>query len=121
MSSGKEYEHPATEGPGPRPYVLRVTGDMDFDHAAQLAESLRNALGRAPSGAEIVVDLRNSSFCDSAGLSVLLAARERARNVGHDLVLAAPSHQMVRVLELTGADGLFPLRAAVPDRPRPEN
>lgn len=34
------------------------------------------------------VDLRNSCFCDSAGLNALLAARQHARERGTHLMLA---------------------------------
>ncbi|MFF4011309.1 STAS domain-containing protein [Streptomyces sp. NPDC001717] len=98
------------------PYVLRVIGDMDLDHADQLRGSLDTALSEAPEGSDVIVDLQNSSFCDSTGLNVLLAAREEARALGHHLLLAAPSHQMIRLLDLTGSDGLFTLLPSVADR-----
>ncbi|MFD9078775.1 STAS domain-containing protein [Streptomyces erythrochromogenes] len=96
------------------PYVVRVRGDMDLDHAGELRETLAAALARAPEGVEITVDLRNSSFCDSAGLNTLLDARRQAVQAGHVLRLAAPSHQLLRLLELTGSSGSFPLDATVP-------
>ncbi|MFD8637564.1 STAS domain-containing protein [Streptomyces sp. NPDC059533] len=102
--------------PGQDPYVLRVSGDMDLDHADQLRASLDTALSEAPEGSDVIVDLQNSSFCDSTGLNALLAAREEARILGHRLLLAAPSHQMIRLLELTGSDGLFTLLPAVADQ-----
>ncbi|MFE6905825.1 STAS domain-containing protein [Streptomyces erythrochromogenes] len=96
------------------PYVVRVTGDMDLDHAGELRQTLAAALAQAPEGAEIIVDLRNSSFCDSAGLNTLLDARRQAARTGQVLRLAAPSHQLLRLLELTGSSGSFPLDATVP-------
>ncbi|MFE0580031.1 MULTISPECIES: STAS domain-containing protein [unclassified Streptomyces] len=94
--------------------VVRVTGDMDLEHAGELRETLAAALSQAPEGAEVIVDLRNSSFCDSAGLNTLLEARRQAVQSGHVLRLAAPSHQLLRLLELTGSSGSFPLDASVP-------
>ncbi|MFD0375958.1 STAS domain-containing protein [Streptomyces sp. NPDC127112] len=93
----------------PEPYVVRVSGEMDHDHAEQLSALLTAAVDETPEGADIIVDLRNSSFCDSSGLSVLLAARQQAQEARHHLVLAAPSHQLVRVLELTESADLFTL------------
>ncbi|WP_052757672.1 STAS domain-containing protein [Streptomyces yangpuensis] len=98
----------------PDPYVVPVSGDMDLDHAGELRETLAAALSQAPEGADIIVDLRNSSFCDSAGLNTLLDARRRAVRTGHVLHLAAPSHQLLRLLELTGSSSSFPLDASVP-------
>ncbi|MFF0430910.1 STAS domain-containing protein [Streptomyces sp. NPDC004327] len=87
--------------------VVRVSGEMDYEHAEELRASLAAALDRAPAGSDIVVDLRNSSFCDSSGLNVLLSARLQALNQGAHVVLAAPSHQMIRLLEFTESDDLF--------------
>ncbi|MFB7171748.1 STAS domain-containing protein [Streptomyces sp. NPDC056254] len=95
-------------------YVVEVSGDMDLDHAAELRETLAAALSQAPPGAEIIVDLRNSSFCDSTGLNTLLDAQRQGARTGHVLHLAAPSHQLLRLLELTGSGGAFPLDASVP-------
>ncbi|MEU6215734.1 STAS domain-containing protein [Streptomyces sp. NPDC090085] len=112
-------EDARTPGPpagtaGPGPYVVRVTGDMDVEHADELRAALAAALAEAPDGAEIVVDLRHSSFCDSAGLNTLLEARRRGEESGHVVRLAAPSHQLLRLLEYTGTTGRFPLDPAVP-------
>ncbi|MEU3405290.1 STAS domain-containing protein [Streptomyces sp. NPDC006670] len=102
---------------GPGPYVVRISGEMDFDHAEQLGTVLRAAVVEAADGSDILIDLRDSSFCDSAGLNALLTARRQARTQGHLLVLAAPSHQMIRLLAQTGATDLFALSPAPPNRP----
>lgn len=115
MTSDAELSsHPVTERATPDPFVVWVSGDMDMEHAAGLRSSLLTSVGRAPRGADIILDLRNSSFCDSTGLNVLLAVRERAGESGHRLKLAAPSHQMVRLLEITDSIELFELCPAVP-------
>ncbi|WP_051804174.1 STAS domain-containing protein [Streptomyces griseus] len=103
-----------TGGPARRTFVVRVAGDMDLEHEARLRALLLDGVARAPRGADVVVDLRNSSFCDSTGLTLLLAAREAVRGTGSSLVLAAPSHQMVRLLELSDCVGLFRLGPAPP-------
>ncbi|MGW4745024.1 STAS domain-containing protein [Streptomyces sp. NPDC004290] len=95
--------------------VVRVSGEMDFEHVRALTASFTAALEQAPAGADIVVDLRYSSFCDSSGLNALLAARRRALRRGQRLVLAAPSHQMIRLLERTHTDTLFTYAPAVTD------
>ncbi|MEV6734283.1 MULTISPECIES: STAS domain-containing protein [unclassified Streptomyces] len=87
--------------PAPEACLVAVRGDMDLDHADELRTALFQAVSRAPRGAVIDVDLRNSSFCDSAGLGALLVARCQAEDSGHVLRLAAPSHQMLRLLALT--------------------
>ncbi|WP_051794779.1 STAS domain-containing protein [Streptomyces sp. NRRL S-87] len=113
MTSGEDRTSQPTAPRNAGPHVVRVSGEMDFDHAEQLGAMLAEAVDEAPDGSDIVVDLRNSSFCDSAGLNRLLGSRQRAQQAGHRLVLAAPSHQMVRMLELTETAALFPLIPAV--------
>ncbi|MGW6577478.1 STAS domain-containing protein [Streptomyces sp. NPDC054945] len=112
--TSKEHTIPQAALPGPGQPVVRVSGDMDFEHDQQLRAMLMAAISRAPTHSDVVVDLRNSSFCDSAGLNALLAARQQAREQGTKLMLAAPSHQMIRLLQLTGSMALFTLCPAVP-------
>ncbi|MFF0474832.1 STAS domain-containing protein [Streptomyces sp. NPDC004284] len=107
--TSKEHTVPPAALSNAGHHTVRVSGDMDYKHAQQLHAMLMAAVTRAPAHCDVVVDLRNSSFCDSAGLSALLAARQQAREQGTRLVLAAPSHQMIRVLELTGSLELFTL------------
>ncbi|MFD8288761.1 STAS domain-containing protein [Streptomyces lavendulae] len=113
--TSKKHSVPPAARPCPGHHVVRVSGDMDFAHDRELRAMLMTAVSRAPAHSDVVVDLRNSSFCDSAGLNALLAARQHAREHGTHLMLAAPSHQMIRVLELSGKVALFPLCPAVPD------
>ncbi|MEU8778098.1 STAS domain-containing protein [Streptomyces sp. NPDC048606] len=113
MNTGTTQPH------GPGPYVVRVSGDMDLEHAEDLRTALAAALARAPARSEIVVDLRNSSFCDSTGLNVLLEARQQALNLGRRLVLAAPGHQMIRMLEITSTAGLLACVPALAEREEP--
>ncbi|MBT2478862.1 STAS domain-containing protein [Streptomyces sp. ISL-94] len=84
----------------PRRHVVRVSGDMDIEHVGELRTALLEAVSQAPEHADIIIDLMHSSFCDSAGLATLLSARRRAAESGHLLRLAAPSHQLLRLLEL---------------------
>ncbi|WP_418959791.1 STAS domain-containing protein [Streptomyces tritici] len=108
MGSDQEHTpHTETDTRTEDPYVLGLRGDMDLHHADELRALLFAGIAQAPDGAEIVIDLRNSSFCDTTGLNVLLAARDEALDRGHSVRLAAPSHQMVRLLEITGRVGLF--------------
>ncbi|MFJ4862842.1 MULTISPECIES: STAS domain-containing protein [unclassified Streptomyces] len=95
----------------PAPWVIHVRGVMDLDHLAELSAALLSGIQVAheEGRADLVVDLTHSSFCDSSGLGALLRARRAAAEQGITVRLAAPSHQMLRLLELTGTQGLFPL------------
>ncbi|MFD8891914.1 STAS domain-containing protein [Streptomyces sp. NPDC059566] len=102
----------------PVPCVIRVRGVMDLDHSAELSDALRTGIELAHkerrTDPDLVVDLTHSSFCDSSGLGVLLQARSAAADQGLTVRLAAPSHQMLRLLELTGITEVFPLLPACP-------
>ncbi|MFI8106144.1 STAS domain-containing protein [Streptomyces sp. NPDC086023] len=100
-------------GTGRRRFVIRVTGELDINHAGDLRDALHTLVAGAEPPADIVVDLSNSSFCDSSGLNALLDGRLAALERGHTVSLAAPSHQMLRLLDLTGTTDLFPVGPAV--------
>ncbi|MFF5714096.1 STAS domain-containing protein [Streptomyces sp. 62] len=115
MATGATHSGPPTARTDRGRSVVRVSGEMDYEHAEELHASLATALDGAPAGSDIVVDLQNSSFCDSSGLNVLLSVRLEALKRGVHLVLAAPSHQMIRLLEFTGSDDLFTYVPVVTD------
>jgi len=52
------------------------------------------------------------TFIDSTGLSVLITALKRARSLGGDVRLRAPSHQVFKVLELTRLHQVFEIEDA---------
>ncbi|MFJ8589606.1 lipid asymmetry maintenance protein MlaB [Streptomyces sp. NPDC093595] len=59
-----------------------MTGELDVDTAPHI----RQALVEAMAGQEqVTIDLRRLGFCDCAGLSALIAARNTARHHGTTL------------------------------------
>jgi anti-anti-sigma factor len=85
--------------------VARTSGEMDYVTAPFFWERLLEALaGRDPF---VVLDLSGVSFCDSAGLNVLLRAGRQARASGAELVLACVPQHLRRILVMTGADRIF--------------
>ncbi|MFE4257895.1 STAS domain-containing protein [Streptomyces sp. NPDC056883] len=110
MTADSTPSQPAATQPGP--HVLRLRGDMDMDHASELTAALLTGIetAYAEGRRDLVVDLTDSSFCDSSGLNVLLRARSAAADHGILLTLAAPSHQMLRLLDLTESATFFVLR-----------
>ncbi|MFD3471397.1 STAS domain-containing protein [Streptomyces sp. NPDC058682] len=86
---------------------MRVVGEMDIDRAEEFRARLLRAV--ATGGGDLVVDVSALTFCDSAGLNVLLGARAEAEEAGRRVCLAGPTLQVRRLLELTGALALFPI------------
>ncbi|MGW6534479.1 STAS domain-containing protein [Streptomyces sp. NPDC055051] len=99
-------------GVPPEPRVVAVSGNLDMHRVEAVRSTLLRAITEAPCGAEVIVDLTFSSFCDSSGLATLVAARERAADAGHTLRLGAPCHQMLRLMEFTGTVGSFAMGPA---------
>ncbi|MCJ0869765.1 STAS domain-containing protein [Streptomyces sp. AP-93] len=94
--------------------MVRLTGEMDISRVDEVRALLLEAVTRVGGPADIVVDLSGLTFCDSAGLNLLLRARLQAVESGHSLRLAAPSAQMLRLLEITGSLPLFPIDTVQP-------
>ncbi|MFF5370931.1 STAS domain-containing protein [Streptomyces sp. NPDC013187] len=88
--------------------VLHVAGDLDFDQAPVLRGRL-DQLPLSP-GQCLVLDLSGLAFCDSSGITALLAARQHALAADADIVLAAVPANLLRVLTLVGLDQVFTLR-----------
>ncbi|ARE79505.1 hypothetical protein B6R96_36455 (plasmid) [Streptomyces sp. Sge12] len=84
-------------------------GEMDIDRAPMLHAALHAAITQPGGPAEIVVDLSDLSFCDSSGLNALIQARQTAAEHGRRIILRDPQPQFRRLLELTGAEALFPI------------
>ena len=82
-----------------------VSGEIDASTAHRITELVDLHLDeRNP---VIRLDLRATSFCDSAGLVTLLDCRAAATSRGARLVLVAPSDAVARLLELTGLEVAF--------------
>jgi anti-sigma B factor antagonist len=88
---------------------IRVTGALDLATATHLRTAIEQ-VSRA--GQVVSVDLRTTTFCDCAGLNVLVAGQCRLRAIGGALVITRPSVAVARLLTLTGLDRHFDVRPA---------
>jgi anti-anti-sigma factor len=100
----EEYE------PGAVRFALR--GELDLAHAYTFDEELRTVEATRPS--TVVIDLRELTFLDSCGLARLLAARRRARRLGHRLLLVRGSATVQRLFALAAVDEAFEMVSDVP-------
>jgi anti-anti-sigma factor len=85
-----------------RGVVARISGEMDYVTVPGLGEQISEVL--AGSAGFVVLDLSDVSFCDSAGLNLLLRASKWAATRDVELVLACVPAPLLRILEMTGAD-----------------
>ncbi|MEU2564889.1 STAS domain-containing protein [Streptomyces longispororuber] len=99
--------------------VLEITGALDH----HTAPHLRAHVTATPldAGRRLVLDLEGVTFCDSSGISALIAARHHAHTARADIALAAVPANMLRILRIVGLDQIFPLHpdAATATRPTP--
>ena len=64
-------------------------------------------------GSRVIVDLEALAFMDCSGLSAMVSAWKQARQVGGDLLLAAPQQLVLHLLSLTDLTELLPVFASV--------
>jgi anti-sigma B factor antagonist len=92
--------------------VLHVIGEVDTLTAPVLRLRMDEHLAEVDL---LVLDLTDVTFMGSAGLAVLVAARDEADRLGHRLRLVPGSRIVVRALEATGLLTLFELADTAAD------
>ena len=89
--------------------VVELSGELDYDSYTQVRELLP---GLALSdGQQLVVDLAGVTFCDSSGITALLAARNHALAARAAIALAAVPAHISRIFHMVGLDQVFPAHA----------
>ncbi|WP_434976323.1 STAS domain-containing protein [Streptomyces mirabilis] len=61
-------------------------------------------------GQDLVIDLSGLEYCDSTGITALLAARQRAQAADADMTLAAVPANTLRILTVVGLDQVFTIQ-----------
>ncbi|MEU8591937.1 STAS domain-containing protein [Streptomyces sp. NPDC048664] len=87
--------------------VLEISGELDHTTAPELREAC-TAITLRP-GQRLVLDLAGMTFCDSSGITALIAARNHALAAQADIALAAVPPHTLRVLRIVGLDQVFPI------------
>ena len=91
---------------------MAVSGEVDVHTAGQLGAALDTVIDAG--ALQLVVDLTDTSFLDSTGLSVLVRALSRVRSDAGSLRIVAPADRIAKVFRLTGLDTTMPLYADLP-------
>ncbi|CAL9664409.1 hypothetical protein SUDANB176_07148 [Streptomyces sp. enrichment culture] len=92
----------------PAGLVLEVAGDLDYTNAQRLRHAAQET---APSpGRCLTVDLGGLGFCDSSGITALIAVRNHALATGNEMALVAVPAATRRLLHMTGLDQVFDIR-----------
>jgi anti-anti-sigma factor len=93
------------------PVVVSAPAEIDATNANQLRATLLAADGSRPA---VVVDMSQTVFCDAAGISALVQARNQAEADGVEMRLVITSASVFRVFALIGVDQLFPIFTSLP-------
>ncbi|MDJ0343403.1 STAS domain-containing protein [Streptomyces sp. H10-C2] len=91
--------------------IVAVVGELDLDSEHVLADATAAVLDAGQ--VQLILDCDELTFCDSRGLGLLLTLRQTLDDRGGSLILTAPGPQLLRTLELTGADQVITLAAGI--------
>ncbi len=90
--------------------VVRLAGELDLYNAAEVGAALEQAAQDAPE--RLVVDLGEVTFVDSTTLATLFETK-RGLQEGILLLLAAPSDDVRRALDVSGLGSQFAVHETV--------
>lgn len=99
-------------GHGSDATVVHVVGEIDTLTAPLLRSQLDEQIAIVPL---LVLELSDVTFLGSAGLAVLVAAKDDADRRGHRLRLVCGSRIVTRALQATGLLTLFDIADGVPE------
>ena len=86
-------------------YVISLAGEVDLYSAPEFKQQLLGVIGRG--GKEVVVDLSDTAFIDSATLGVLVGGVKRLRSSDGRLALVCSDYNITRIFEIAGLDRVF--------------
>ncbi len=86
--------------------VIELTGELDH-HTAPEVRAMLPGIALRP-GQQLVIDLAQLTFCDSSGLTVLIAARNHALAADATIVLATVPDRVSRIFRTVGLEQVFP-------------
>jgi anti-sigma B factor antagonist len=93
--------------------IARLEGELDLATTPVLRERLLGVL--SPGVRLLIIDLSGVSFCDVAGLAVLIGTQRRATAHGITVRVASPRPQVAKLLRITGLDHRLTICATLAD------
>lgn len=80
--------------------VISIAGELDVSNHHRLTKCLSDV---SDAGAtEVILDVEQLTFMDSAGLAALLASHGRMEAAGGSFSILGPMHIVQRILEMSG-------------------
>ena len=93
--------------------VARVAGEIDYFSSDVLHNDVLALLDEEIN--ELVLDFSRVAFCDSSGMSALIALQRHLMARDASLTVAAPPRNVARALQLGGLEELIPVHDSVPN------
>jgi anti-sigma B factor antagonist len=91
--------------------VVTVHGQLDDDTASQLRDRLVDLID-GQGNRQLVLELRDMTSIDRAGIAVLVDALKRLQRNAGSLVLSGPSESVLRALAVAGVKKAFAISPA---------
>ncbi|MCB0977373.1 MAG: STAS domain-containing protein [Acidimicrobiales bacterium] len=91
--------------------LCRPVGELD----AYTVAAFRQSLGELATHPQVVIDLSEVPFMDSAGLGALIGGIRRAREHGGEVAVACSRPTLTRLLHTTGFDRIVPVTETLDD------
>jgi len=85
--------------------VVAMPAEIDALNAAKVCQELLSAVGLG--AAVVVIDMSETTFCDSSGVQATIAAYRQAAANGTELRLVATA--VLRILTVVGVSQLIPI------------
>ena len=89
------------------PARIKVAGAINQNGVRSISRPFNGLLGEAPFSQRVVLDLSDSEYLDSSGVSWLLGTHEHFEESGGRLVLHSVSPMAMNVLKVLGMHRLF--------------
>ncbi|MFB8003368.1 STAS domain-containing protein [Nocardia sp. NPDC056000] len=102
-----------TQHTGPAGPVLTFTGELDAASSPTAFEAIRGL--ELVAAQLLLLDLTQLGFCDSSGITALLAAHNCAEDADAAMALVGVPDQLARIFSLIGLDGIFTVYPTVDD------
>ena len=94
--------------------LARVAGEVDASNVDELSENLLHGVSK--DARAVVLDLTDTSYIDSSGISLIFDAAARLRNRRQELRLVVPPHSFVgEVLSAVSMQESVPIDPALAD------
>ncbi|NRQ30265.1 STAS domain-containing protein [Nonomuraea sp. NN258] len=107
-NTAQEQRLEISVGAAPLGAILTLRGALDMVTRSRLKDELDRAVCTLPDPPMMVLDVSGLTFCDSSGLSLLIAAWKKVEHCGGSLALIGVHGRLDRILRLSGLDRVLP-------------